>query len=36
MGGYPLADGGILGVQTEKNTKEEMDRVVEIIRKELM
>ena len=35
-GGYPLADGGILRCATEKNTKEEMDRVVEIIRKELM
>lgn len=35
-GGYPLADGGILWCATEKNTKEEMDRVVEIIRKELM
>ena len=36
LGGYPLADGGILWCATEKNTKEEMDRVVEIIRKELM
>lgn len=36
LGGYPLADGGILWCATEKNTKEEMERVVEIIRKELM
>ena len=36
LGGYPLADGGILWCATEKNTKEEMDPVVEIIRKELM
>ncbi|MFR8310031.1 MAG: aminomethyl-transferring glycine dehydrogenase subunit GcvPA [Negativibacillus sp.] len=36
LGGYPLADGGILWCATEKNTKEEMNRVVEIIRKELM
>ncbi len=36
LGGYPLADGGILWCATEKNSKEEMDRVVEIIRKELM
>ena len=36
LGGYPLADGGILWCATEKNTKEEMDRVVEISRKELM
>ena len=36
LGGYPLTDGGILWCATEKNTKEEMDRVVEIIRKELM
>ena len=36
LGGYPLADGGILWCATEKNTKEEMDRMVEIIRKELM
>ena len=36
LGGYPLADGGILWCATEMNTKEEMDRVVEIIRKELM
>lgn len=36
LGGYPLADGGILWCATEKNTKEEMDRVVEIVRKELM
>lgn len=36
LGGYPLADDGILWCATEKNTKEEMDRVVEIIRKELM
>lgn len=36
LGGYPLADGGILWCATEKNTKEETDRVVEIIRKELM
>lgn len=36
LGGYPLADGGILWCATEKNTKEEMDRVVEIIREELM
>ena len=36
LGGYPLEDGSILWCATEKNTKEDMDRVVEIIRKELM
>ena len=36
LGGYPLEDGSILWCATEKNTKEEMDKVVEIIRKELM
>lgn len=36
LGGYPLKDESILWCATEKNTKEDMDRVVEIIRKELM
>lgn len=36
LGGYPLEDGSILWCATEKNTKEDIDRVVEIVRKELM
>ena len=36
LGGLPLEDGGILWCATEKNTKEDIDRVVEIVRKELM
>lgn len=36
LGGLPLADGGILWCATEKNTKEDIDRMVGIIRKELL
>lgn len=36
LGGLPLEDGSILWCATEKNTKEDIDRVVEIVRKELM
>ncbi len=32
LGGLPLADGGILWCATEMNTKEEMDRVVSLLR----
>ena len=34
--GLPLSDGGILGSATEKNSKEDIDRMVGIIRKELL
>ena len=36
LGGYPLENGDILWCATEKNTAEEIDKVVNIIRKELM
>lgn len=36
LGGLPLSDGGILWCATEKNTKEDIDRMVGIIRKELL
>ena len=35
LGGLPLSDGGILWCATEKNSKEDIDRMVGIIRKEL-
>ena len=36
LGGLPLSDGGILWCATEKNSKEDIDRMVGIIRKELL
>lgn len=36
LGGLPLSDGGILWCTTEKNSKEDIDRMVGIIRKELL
>lgn len=36
LGGLPLSDGGILWCATEKNSKEDIDRMVGIVRKELL
>ena len=36
LGGLPLSDGGILWCATEKNSKADIDRMVGIIRKELL
>lgn len=36
LGGLPLSDGGILWCATEQNSKEDIDRMVGIIRKELL
>ena len=36
LGGLPLSGGGILWCATEKNSKEDIDRMVGIIRKELL
>lgn len=36
LGGLPLSDGGILWCTTEKNSKADIDRMVGIIRKELL
>ena len=36
LGGLPLSDGGILWCATEKNSKKDIDRMVGIIRKELL
>ena len=36
LGGLPLSDGGILWCATEKNSKEDIERMVGIIRKELL
>jgi len=36
LGGLPLSDGGILWCATEKNSKEDIDHMVGIIRKELL
>ena len=36
LGGLPLSDGGILWCATEKNSKEDINRMVGIIRKELL
>lgn len=36
LGGLPLSDGGILWCATEKNSKEDIDCMVGIIRKELL
>lgn len=36
LGGLPLSDGGILWCTTEQNSKEDIDRMVGIIRKELL
>ena len=36
LGGLPLSDGGILWCTTEKNSKEDIDRMVGIIRKDLL
>ena len=36
LGGLPLSDGGSLWCATEKNSKEDIDRMVGIIRKELL
>ena len=36
LGGLPLSDGGILWCATEKNSKEDIHRMVGIIRKELL
>lgn len=36
LGGLPLSDGGTLWCATEKNSKEDIDRMVGIIRKELL